>query len=47
MRAVLARLLELQPPAVSVKASSGNLIGPEGAGRAISARAVAVLEARA
>jgi 2-C-methyl-D-erythritol 4-phosphate cytidylyltransferase/2-C-methyl-D-erythritol 2,4-cyclodiphosphate synthase len=47
MRAVIARLLELQPAAVSVKASSGNLIGPEGAGRAISARAVAVLEARA
>ena len=47
MRAAIAGLLDLDPGAVSVKASSGNLIGPEGAGRAISARAVAVLEPRA
>ena len=44
MRAAIAGLLELDPVPVSVKASTGNLIGPEGAGRAISARAVAVLE---
>ena len=46
MRGAIAGLLELDPAAVSVKASSGNLIGAEGAGRAISARAVAVLEPR-
>jgi 2-C-methyl-D-erythritol 4-phosphate cytidylyltransferase/2-C-methyl-D-erythritol 2,4-cyclodiphosphate synthase len=46
MRRAIAGLLDLDPDAVSVKASSGNLIGAEGAGRAISARAVAVLEAR-
>ena len=46
MRAAIAGLLELDPAAVSIKASSGNLIGAEGAGRAISARAVAVLEPR-
>ena len=44
MRAAIAELLELHPTQVSVKASTGNLIGPEGAGRVISARAVAVLE---
>jgi len=37
----IAELLELDPSRVSVKASSGNLSGDEGAGRSISARAVA------
>jgi 2C-methyl-D-erythritol 2,4-cyclodiphosphate synthase len=41
MRAAIASLLRLDPAAVSVKASSGNLAGDEGAGRVISARAVA------
>ncbi len=44
MAAVIAELAGLPPGSVNVKASSGNLLGPEGAGRAISARAVAVLE---
>jgi 2-C-methyl-D-erythritol 4-phosphate cytidylyltransferase/2-C-methyl-D-erythritol 2,4-cyclodiphosphate synthase len=37
----IADLLRLNPSQVSVKASSGNLSGDEGAGRSISARAVA------
>ena len=47
MRAVIADLLGLGPRAVNVKASSGNLDGPDGAGRSISALAVASLERRA
>jgi 2-C-methyl-D-erythritol 4-phosphate cytidylyltransferase/2-C-methyl-D-erythritol 2,4-cyclodiphosphate synthase len=39
----IAELLGLPPGRVNAKASTGNLIGPEGAGRAITARAVAVL----
>lgn len=43
MRDAIAGLLEVAPDRVSVKASTGNLAGDEGAGRTISARAVAVL----
>jgi 2-C-methyl-D-erythritol 2,4-cyclodiphosphate synthase len=39
MQHVIATLLELAPEAVSVKASTGNLSGDEGAGRTISASA--------
>ncbi len=45
MRAAIAALLGVAPDAVSVKASSGNLGGPEGEGRAIGAHAIASLEA--
>jgi 2-C-methyl-D-erythritol 4-phosphate cytidylyltransferase/2-C-methyl-D-erythritol 2,4-cyclodiphosphate synthase len=41
MRGAIASLLGLDVAQVSVKASSGNLAGDEGAGRVISARAVA------
>lgn len=41
MRAAIAALLGLDESAVSVKASTGNLAGDDGAGRSISARAVA------
>jgi 2-C-methyl-D-erythritol 4-phosphate cytidylyltransferase/2-C-methyl-D-erythritol 2,4-cyclodiphosphate synthase len=44
MRQRLADLLGLHLDRVSVKASSGNLGGDEGAGRAISALAVALIE---
>ena len=44
MRAAVAELLGLHPSAVSAKASTGNLLGAEGAGRAIAAEAVVVLE---
>ncbi len=44
MRDAVATLLGLPAEAVNVKASSGNLAGDEGAGRAISAQAVASLE---
>jgi len=44
MRSVIADLLGLGPRAVNVKASTGNLDGPDGAGRSISALAVASLE---
>ena len=40
MRDVIAGLLGLAPGAVSVRASSGNLDGPEGTGRSISATAL-------
>ena len=40
---VVADALGIDPSRVSVKASTGNLIGAEGAGRAIGARAIAVL----
>lgn len=39
----VAVLVGLPPEAVSVKASTANLAGPEGAGRAISARVVATV----
>jgi 2-C-methyl-D-erythritol 2,4-cyclodiphosphate synthase len=41
MQQAIAALLGLDPSLVSLKASSGNLSGDEGAGRSISARAVA------
>ena len=44
MRAAIAGLLELDRAAVNVKASSGNLNGDEGAGRSISALAIATVE---
>jgi 2-C-methyl-D-erythritol 4-phosphate cytidylyltransferase/2-C-methyl-D-erythritol 2,4-cyclodiphosphate synthase len=44
MRAAIAQLLGVPGAAVNVKASSGNLAGDEGAGRSISARAVATVE---
>lgn len=43
MRDAIAGLLGLGADAVNVKASTGNLAGDEGAGRSISARAVATL----
>lgn len=43
MATVIATLLGLPAGRVSVKASTGNLAGMEGAGRGISARAIAVL----
>ncbi len=43
MRNAIAVALGLDPSAVNVKASTGNLAGDEGAGRSISARAVATL----
>ena len=43
MRDTIATLLGVPGSAVNVKASSGNLIGDEGAGRAISAIAVATV----
>ena len=47
MRQAIASLLALSADRVNVKASTGNLAGWEGAGRGISARAVAVVgEAR-
>jgi 2-C-methyl-D-erythritol 4-phosphate cytidylyltransferase/2-C-methyl-D-erythritol 2,4-cyclodiphosphate synthase len=45
MRAAVAAALGVAPGAVSVKASTGNLEGAEGAGRAISALALATIEA--
>jgi len=44
MRIAIAGLLDLDRAAVNVKASSGNLNGPEGAGRSISALAIAMIE---
>jgi 2-C-methyl-D-erythritol 4-phosphate cytidylyltransferase/2-C-methyl-D-erythritol 2,4-cyclodiphosphate synthase len=46
MRTSIAELLELEASAVSVKASSGNLDGSEGAGRVISTYAVATIVRR-
>jgi 2-C-methyl-D-erythritol 4-phosphate cytidylyltransferase/2-C-methyl-D-erythritol 2,4-cyclodiphosphate synthase len=46
MRLAVAGLVGLAPERVNVKASSGNLEGWQGAGRGISATAVAVVEAR-
>ena len=45
MAGVIAATVGLPVEAVAVKASTGNLEGPEGAGRAISALAVATIEA--
>jgi 2-C-methyl-D-erythritol 2,4-cyclodiphosphate synthase len=45
MRAAIATLLDLEPAAVNVKASSGNLDGAEGGGRSISALVIATVEA--
>jgi 2-C-methyl-D-erythritol 4-phosphate cytidylyltransferase / 2-C-methyl-D-erythritol 2,4-cyclodiphosphate synthase len=45
MRLVIARLLGIPPDAVSAKASTGNLGGPEGEGRAIAAYAIARVQA--
>ena len=42
----IAELLRAEADRVNVKASTGNLFGTEGAGRGISARAVATLERR-
>jgi 2-C-methyl-D-erythritol 2,4-cyclodiphosphate synthase len=47
MRASIATSLGLAPEAVSVKASTGNLDGSEGAGRSISTLALATIERRA
>ena len=44
MRDVIAGLLDMAPERVNVKASTGNLEGWEGAGRGISASAVATVE---
>jgi 2-C-methyl-D-erythritol 4-phosphate cytidylyltransferase/2-C-methyl-D-erythritol 2,4-cyclodiphosphate synthase len=44
MRSAIAEILGLDPDRVSVKASTGNLGGDEGAGRAISAQAIALVE---
>ena len=44
MRDRLAELLGLPPASVGVKASTGNLDGSEGAGRGISAQAIAAVE---
>ncbi len=46
MREAIAALLALPPDAVQVKASSGNLIGYEGAGRGIAATAMATVVRR-
>jgi len=46
MRDAIARLLDLAPEAVSVRASSGNLDGPEGAGRSIAAQTLATVVRR-
>ncbi len=46
MRASVARLLELDVSAVNLKASSGNLDGADGAGRSISALAIAMVARR-
>lgn len=44
MRDAIAETLGVPPDAISVKASSGNLVGMEGAGRGISASAIAAIE---
>jgi 2-C-methyl-D-erythritol 2,4-cyclodiphosphate synthase len=44
IRDAIAALLGIDAAAVSVKASTGNLIGAEGGGRAISAEAVTTLD---
>ena len=44
MRAAIGEALGLDMARVNLKASSGNLAGDEGAGRTISARAIATIE---
>ena len=44
MRDAIAAIVGLPSEAVNVKASSGNLDGPDGAGRSISAQAIATVE---
>ena len=44
MRTVIAGILGLEAGAVNVKAATGNLGGDEGAGRAVSAQAIAAVE---
>ena len=46
MRSAIAGHLDLTVDAVNVKASTGNLDGSEGAGRTVSALAIASLERR-
>jgi 2-C-methyl-D-erythritol 2,4-cyclodiphosphate synthase len=46
MRAAIAAMLGLDPEAVNVKASTGNLDGSEGAGRSVSTLALATIESR-
>jgi 2-C-methyl-D-erythritol 4-phosphate cytidylyltransferase/2-C-methyl-D-erythritol 2,4-cyclodiphosphate synthase len=46
MRAAISKLLGLNETAVNVKASTGNLDGADGAGRSISAMAIAMIEKR-
>ena len=46
MRDAIAALLALDPDAVNVKASTGNLDGSEGAGRSVSTLALATIESR-
>jgi 2-C-methyl-D-erythritol 4-phosphate cytidylyltransferase/2-C-methyl-D-erythritol 2,4-cyclodiphosphate synthase len=43
MREAIAELIGLEPDAVGAKASTGNLDGPEGEGRSISATAIATV----
>ena len=45
MRTAVAGLLDLDPAAVSLRASTGNLDGPTGAGRSIAADALVTLVA--
>jgi 2-C-methyl-D-erythritol 2,4-cyclodiphosphate synthase len=47
MRAAIATLAAVEPGAVNVKASTGNLDGSDGAGRTVSALALATLVADA
>jgi 2-C-methyl-D-erythritol 2,4-cyclodiphosphate synthase len=44
IRASIAGFLDLEPEAVNIKASTGNLDGSEGAGRSISTLALATIE---
>lgn len=46
MRQNISRVLGLHPGQVSVKATTNERVGPEGRGEAISAQAVALLDAR-
>ena len=46
MRAAIAGAIGVEPARVNVKASTGNLVGDEGAGRSIAARAVATVVGR-
>ena len=46
MRNTIAGLLSIDPGSVSVKGDSGNLQGPEGAGRAMTAEALVTLAGR-